>query len=97
MYVYIMRRESGGPCKIGISRDLRTRRNVISNGVDEICDVIFLLLPSVSAFAIERRVHSLLAEFDMGHEWFAVTPETAIRAVCYVGSQNETMASTGLP
>ena len=88
MYVYIMRRESGGPCKIGISHDLRTRRNVISNRVDEVCDILFLLL-ATNARAIERAAHLELAAFDLGNEWFDVTEQKAIRTIVQIATSEK--------
>lgn len=75
VFVYFAQGESGGPIKIGISRDPVRRVAALSNGSPERLEILFVRPANEE---IERRLHRMFAAGRLHGEWFAEdTPKLA--------------------
>lgn len=68
--------------KIGVAIDPAKRMRELNTGNARRVGLIFFVrCMDVSAVTVERLVHRILAGNQLQGEWFAVSPETAIRAI----------------
>lgn len=79
-WVYIVRSDTVGPLKIGMTRKLRVRRKAIRCPKGDRVNVV-RAFPVEYPHAVESRAHDLIPNRIDGGEWFNVTAEQAIAAI----------------
>lgn len=81
MYIYVMGGE-GGPQKIGLAKNVQSRRDRLQTGSAVPLDIAIQNAVSPDlANHVEAYVHWLLRERRMAGEWFRVTPVEAREAI----------------
>ena len=84
-YVYVINRADGA-LKVGFSKNPDQRLASRRGFLGEAASVVFSLhRPLGDAHRVEKMAHKVLQAFDVGYEWFDVTPEMARSAVVYAG------------
>ena len=73
--VYFLRALSGGPVKIGVTRNLEARLNQFATGRHEPLECIRRI---PGRFALERYFHDLFSEHHISGEWFEYHPDMMI-------------------
>lgn len=78
-HVYVITSANG--CKIGASRDPKSRLVGLRMVHGPDLSLEFVSERRIDAFVVERIAHLILAGFALGGEWFSVQPSTAVDAI----------------
>lgn len=72
-FVYVMRNNTNGAYKIGISNDPKYREHTLQSQEPDVSCIFQLEFPTrESARGVEREMHLKYAEYHMRGEWFAI-------------------------
>lgn len=80
-FVYVISGEHGA-VKIGISSNPTARRAELQTGSPHGLFLESAMWAGENAFEIEQEAHAILASYRMPGEWFHVSREAALAAVC---------------
>lgn len=80
-FVYVIKGEHGR-CKIGITGNPRARLDQLQTGSAHPIELAWIGAPAGDVIAIERDAHAMLAQYRRNGEWFEVSHDAAVGAIC---------------
>lgn len=85
-YIYVMQRKSG-PCKIGVSKNVKTRLMQLNTASFEPITLEYWAdIDGDGAYHVEGMVHELL-KYNLHGEWFSVQIYDAIKAIAHATNE----------
>ena len=82
-YVYVIAAEYSGPCKIGVARDVESRRRSLQTGSPYVLEAHYAheCANYDEARALERACHARLSDSRLEGEWYEIPVSKAIDAL----------------